>query len=272
MLFALVGCASLATQGIAHNLRQAIVNQDDPATVKAGAPAYMLMLDGLIHEHPDDQSLLFAGADLYSTYASVFVNDVTRARRLADRAFAYARRGVCLHTPALCSQHQLGHDQFIDTINTMQTTDVPVLFSYATTWLAWILANSTDWNAIADLPRVEILMQRVVMLDEKHERGQAHLYLGMMHTRLPAAMGGRPAQGRKHFERAIELSDGRNLIAKVEYARRYARMTFDRELHDRLLREVTQADPVEPGLTLSNTLAQQQAHELLAAAAGYFQE
>ena len=40
-------------------------------------------------------------------------------------------------------------------------------------------------------------------------------------------------------------------------------LTFDQPLHDRLLNEVLAADPAVPGLTLSNTLAQQQAKLLL---------
>ena len=70
------------------------------------------------------------------------------------------------------------------------------------------------------------------------------------------------------FERAIRYSDGRDLIVQVEFARQYARLVFDQELHDRLLREVLAADPNQPGLTLSNILAQQQARELLDE--GYF--
>ena len=41
-------------------------------------------------------------------------------------------------------------------------------------------------------------------------------------------------------------------------------------MHDRLLREVLEADPREPGLTLSNTLARQQARQLLATSEDYF--
>ena len=76
--------------------------------------------------------------------------------------------------------------------------------------------------------------------------------------------------GRRHFERALELSEGKNLMVKVLYARHYARLVFDRELHDRLLREVLAAPAEAPGLTLINTLAQRQAKELLAGSADYF--
>ena len=38
--------------------------------------------------------------------------------------------------------------------------------------------------------------------------------------------------------RAVEISGGRNLMAKVLFARHYARLVFDQGLHDRLLGEV----------------------------------
>jgi hypothetical protein len=83
-------------------------------------------------------------------------------------------------------------------------------------------------------------------------------------------MGGKPELGREHFEKAVRLSGGDNLTAKVVYARQYARLVFNRELHDRLLNEVIMADPVAPDLTLMNMLAQQQAKQLLAEANDYF--
>jgi len=55
------------------------------------------------------------------------------------------------------------------------------------------------------------------------------------------------------------------------YAGSYARLVFDRPLHDRLLQQVldTPAD-IEPELTLINTLAKRQAEQMLAEADDYF--
>jgi hypothetical protein len=45
---------------------------------------------------------------------------------------------------------------------------------------------------------------------------------------------------------------------------------FDKELHDRLLTEVLEAEPRARGFTLTNTLAQEQAIDLLAESDEYF--
>jgi hypothetical protein len=54
------------------------------------------------------------------------------------------------------------------------------------------------------------------------------------------------------------------------YAQYYARLIFDQRLHDRLLNEVLEAKTDVPGYTLSNTLAQQRARELLKGGKDYF--
>ena len=54
--------------------------------------------------------------------------------------------------------------------------------------------------------------------------------------------------GRAHFERALELSGGKNLMVYVLYAKYYARLLFDRALHDRLLTEALNKDPEVPGV------------------------
>ena len=97
-----------------------------------------------------------------------------------------------------------------------------------------------------------------------------HLYLGVLATVLTPALGGRPDEGKREFEKALALSGGKNLMAKVYYARQYARGVFDRELHDRLLQEVLAADPHAGDFTLSNMLALREAAKLLKSADDYF--
>ena len=84
-------------------------------------------------------------------------------------------------------------------------------------------------------------MERVVELDDTYDNGGIHVYLGMLYSLRPPALGGQLDLARDHFDRSIAISGGRDLSAKVEYARRYARMAFDRELHDRLLAEVIES-------------------------------
>ncbi len=263
LAFFLSGCAAMATQKLADNLSHAMLNQEDPVTVRAGAPAYLLLIDSLIDEEPENQGLLMSGARLYGAYAGGLVEDGERAKRLTQKSRDYARRALCGSLPRVCELETLPYDPFASYIAAIDADSLELLYTYGISWAGWIQARSGDWSALADLPKVEAVLERVVAMDPGHDRGRAHLFLGVMRTQVPPAMGGTPERGQAHFEEAIRLSDGRDLMAKVEYARHYARLVFNRELHDRLLNEVLAADPLEPDLTLSNILAQEQARQLL---------
>ncbi len=273
VLLAVSGCASMvssATGKLSDNLSNAILNQDDPETVEAGMPSFLMLVDGLIAGDAQNESMLLAGSKLYGAYTAAFVKEPERAQRLARKARGYSDRALCARDAKLCGLLDKSFDDFAAAIAALKADDAPLLYVSAAAWAGWIQTNSSDWNAVAQLPKVKAAMARVVELDETYSHGEAHVYLGVFATLLPPALGGKPEEGRAHFERAIALSAGRDLIAKVEYARRYARITYNRELHDKLLQEVLATDASEPGLTLSNVLAKRQAKELLASADNYF--
>ena len=276
MLLPLAGCASLmrnASDSFARNLGTAVLNSEDPATVRDGLPAYLLLLDSLIAGQkpgdPNNASVLLAAAKLNGAYAGNFTgDDKARAQRLAKKAFDYANRAVCLQDAPLCAVLEAGPDQFAGVVAT--DSNVELMYVLASSWAGYLQANSEDWGAIADLPKIEVLLDRVVQLDPNHDQGQAYVYLGVLNSLRPEAIGGKPELGRSYFEKAVQISGGRNLYAKTLFAEFYARLVFDQELHDRLLNEVLTADPVAPGLTLTNTLAQDRARKLLESGKDYF--
>lgn len=270
LIVSLNGCTSMVTSRLGNNLSSAILNQDDPETVKDGAPAYLLLIDSLIEGDPRNVSILIAGAKLYSVYDAVFVEDIERARRLSTKAKNYARRAVCLEYEALCRVDQGAFTELLPALGESPYEALPALYTYALAWALWIQNHSDNWAAVADLPKIEAILNRVVELKDNYEQGQAHLYLGILHAQRPPALGGKPELAKFHFEKALKFSKGQNLTVKVEYAKRYGRMMFDQELHDRLLNEVLNADAVVPKYTLSNVLAQRQARELLQSSADYF--
>ena len=273
LVMLLSGCSffiSSATLEMTENLSQTILNNNDLATVEAGAPAYLLMVDSLLHNDPDNEPLLRAAANIHTAYADVFVKDTDRAKKMTDKALEYALRAMCVHHSNMCSPRNKSFQEFENQISKYRIKDVPVLFTLGSSWAAWIRSHRNDWNAVAEISRVEAIMQRVVELDEFYQDGAAHVYLGIMSSFLPPALGGKIDVGRQHFERALEISGQKNLMTKVVYASQYARLAFDRNLHDRLLHEVLRANTDVPGYALSNTLAQKKAQELLDSADDYF--
>ena len=269
LALAIAGCGGIVTR-TSEGLTRGILSHDDPQTVADGMPAFLLVMDGLIEADPDDADRLAGGATLYTAYAATFVDDAARRKRLATRALGYAERAACAEAAALCDLRTASFDQANATVAAFgeEPEDAKPLFTLAQSWLGWIKANSDDLAAIAELPRAKAALERVLVLDP--DNADAHLYMGILATALPAALGGQPEEGRKRFERAIELSQGADLAAKVQFAESYARLVFDRELHDRLLNEVGAAPAEAPGRTLQNVMAKERAKALLASADEYF--
>ncbi len=267
------GCAVVvnnAANGVAEALSHGVLNHDDPETVRAAMPAYMIMIDGLIADNPDSPVLLSAASTLYSSYGAVFADNDIRASRLSTRARSYALRAMCVEYEPACGWREMIYDDFVASLDGVSEKQAEYLYTYGFATLVYLRAHSDDWNALAELPQVEALFNRYLDLAGDNVTASTHTYMGILLTLRPPALGGKPEEARAHFERAIELTDGRDLSAKVEFARGYAMLLYERELHDRLLIEVIQADPYADGLTLSNILAKEDAAEMLAAADSYF--
>ncbi|WP_300433242.1 TRAP transporter TatT component family protein [uncultured Thalassolituus sp.] len=265
----LSGCA--VTQ-LPDNLSRAMLNQDDPSVVAAGAPAYLLMLDALILTYPENERFLLAGAQLYGAYAGVFAQDEEQAAGMADKAMEYARRALCEYDDKACDLVDGPADDLLSGLKARyDESDIEIFYAYGAAWAGWIQANTSDWNAIAQVGKVKTLMQWVAGYDEGYDNATVQVYLGVLESQLPPSVGGKPEIGQAHFEKAIELTEGQHLMAKVLYAKQFARLMFEQELHDRLLQEVLDADPYAEGLTLVNRLAQRQAAALLAESADYFE-
>ncbi len=261
---------SNAKQEFANDLSATILSFDDPETIKKGVPAYLILISTMIKGDPENADLLESGAKLYGAYASGFTDSAESKKALANRAFGYASRAMCIRDQRFCGVKKLSYFEFEKLLTSIEKSQAEHLFVFVSSWAGFIEANSSDWNAVAELPKVKAGIQCVIDTDETVSNGNAHLYMAVMESLLPPTLGGKPELAKKHFDRVLELSKGNNLMAKVLYAEKYARMLFDRKLHDELLQQVIDADIGPQDQILINTLAKQRAAELLSGADDYF--
>jgi hypothetical protein len=271
--FSMSGCAMLvsnAASNFSDNLSAAVLNQNDPQLVRDGIPTLLLTMDSLIEGSPDDPKLLMAGATLYATYGAVFAEDDVRASRLTTRARRYALHAMCESYAPSCGWSDSNYDEFVSTLSGIGPKDSEVLYTYGFASLAFLRAHSSDWDSLAELPEIEALFEHYLDISGDEVNSSVYTYLGIMLTLRPPALGGEPERAREFFEKAIAESGGNDLSAKVEFAKGYAKLLYERDLHDRLLNEVLQADPNQDGFVLSNVIAQEEAAALLAEADDYF--
>jgi hypothetical protein len=234
-----------------EDVARASSKQSDLRILREGMPAYLMLIDGMIQALPDNDRLLIAGAQSYSSFASLFVEDQDKeyANLLYERGRQYALRSL-----------------------ERRKKDVPVLFWTATCWANWIRLNLDSMEAISELPRVEEMMRRVLELDEGFHYGGAHLFMGIWYASRPKIAGGDLKKAQEHFLKALDLGQGKFLMASVYYASFYARKAMDKDLFTSTLQKVLET-PAEtsPDLVLLNTIAKRQATELLGHVGEYFE-
>ena len=267
----LAGCGPLiesAAGNLTEQLGEAVLGHDDPELVREATPTLLILIDSLAGEDAGP-AVLGSAAQLYAAYGIVFVDDPERAQKLTERAYGYGKRALCEAHRAGCGVQHLGFEEYEARIGAYPAARAQALFDYAIGYLAWVRARA-DYEALAQLPRLQVALERLLEVAPADLRGSAHMYMGALQCLRPSSLGGDPEAGMENFEEALRLTGRRDLSVQVEYARSCARLLYDRELHDRLLEEVMSAEADQPGLTLFNNLAKADAEELLSDADEYF--
>jgi len=246
--------------------------QTDIDLVCEGTPAFLLMIDSMVASAPNDKKLLLTATQAFAGYAAALdaCGKPERAATVSIKARLYGLSLLwnCDDLHKVCTQPLTDLQQ---TLTDLDRGDVDRLFWAGNGWATWIRYQEGSPESLAQVVRVEQIMLRVLELDETYYYGGAHLFLGAYYGSKPPLLGGKLEESRRHFERALTLSNRQFLPALVLYAQTYARMAFDRELFVDLLQEVLDF-PLEsqPNIALANQVAKRNATRLLDQADQFF--
>jgi hypothetical protein len=277
ILLVTAGCASNkkmtvgSTAILLEDISKSASKQSDLRIIREGMPAYLMLIDGMVEAVPNNARLLITAAQAYASFASAFIEDADKdyARVLFAKAKNFGLRA--LEIRGLTDPATRPFGEFEAAVDKLGKDDVPYMFWTGSCWGSWIRLNLGSIAAVAELPRVETLMKRVLMLDEQFYYGGPHLFMGILFASRPQIAGGDLDKAYDHFKKALAFSQDVFLMTRVYFASHYARKTFDRELFTASLQTVldTPADTVAQ-LTLLNTVAHRKAEELLQQADDFF--
>lgn len=260
-----------ATASLLEDIAKSAYRQSDLRLIREGMPSYLLLIDGMVEAVPDNKRLLINAAQAYASFASAFIQDEDQdyARVLYARAKEYGLRA--LQQIGMLDPDSKPFEAFEADMDRLSKKDVPYIFWAASCWGNWISLSQGSIAALAELPRVELLMKKVLELDEKFYYGGAHIFMGILNGSKPKMAGGNLNLAREHFLTAIELGRGEFLMTYIYYADYYAKKAFDKNVYVATLETVLKT-PVDimPDLTLLNTVAHTKAKAMLAEADEYF--
>jgi hypothetical protein len=282
ILFFLILCLSSAclpskkltvgsTAMLLEEVAKSSSKQSDLRLIREGTPGYLMLIDGMVESWPDNERLLLAAIQGYASFASIVLEEqeMEYAKLLFEKGKSYTVRA--LERIGVKAPLSSPFDDFRGSLTRLGKREVPYLFWGATCWASWINLNLDSTEALAELPRVESMMRRVLEIDEGFYYGGPHLFMGILYASRPKIYGGDLKRAREHFLRALDLGRGKFLMAYVYYANYYARQTLEKDFFVSTLRRVLEipAD-ISPDLVLLNTLAKKKAKAYLERVDEYF--
>ena len=272
------------TSKVLVKAQPSIKQEPDYDMAARAIPASLKTVEGFHMVDPENKRLVKILAEGYCQYATGFIEDEWEIAQL-DKRFDEAEYQSQRATKAFirCMGYGLellGGDwkkaltgnnaDFIKKVSGADKDDRDGLLWVGVGLAGAINQNKDDIQLVAHLAKARAIFERIAQLDEGDNdrdptlRALPHIALASMAVALSKAMGGDPALGQKHFQRAMEITQNKFLLAKVFYARRYAVAVQDKALFEKALVEVLQTDPaIWPEQRLANEIAHRRARRYL---------
>lgn len=289
VLLAGTGCQEfmikVTVDSTAPVLKRASASMDaesDVRLAREALPATIKTVDGFLAASPENADLLELTAMAYAQYAFAFLEDdlealpaeatdqraelARRCTDLYDRAYDLGLRHVALEEPALAKAARGGAlGDFLKALQQADRDAAPGLYWAGMALASAINLHRDEIDRVADLPKAQALLERAQALDPAYYLRGPALALAVIFASQGKAVGGDPDRAKKLFDEVIAATGGKFLMAKVMYARFYATVVLDRDLYEKILKDVL-ATPASiwPEQRLANELAHRRARRYLA--------
>jgi predicted anti-sigma-YlaC factor YlaD len=254
-------------------------SDEDVVLIGEALPFSLKLIESLLAESPHHRGLLLSAARGFVLYAYAYVHheaehlardDVHRARALRDRArrlylraVTYALRALAHAYPGFAEQLSSQPHVAVQRIGMDATDqDVPCLYWTAAALGLAIAVSKNEPTLLARLPEVDALLDRALTLHETWNAGALHEFK-ITWVAARGARGDREEM-RRHYERALTLSQGRRASVHVAYAEAVAIPNQDRTAFTALMHKALAVDlEADPEHRLMNVIAQRRARWLL---------
>ena len=183
------------------------------------------------------------------------------------RAETYAFKALAKSDKTFEQPRTVDLATFEKALQKLKKKQVEPLFWAAYAMGRGISLQKDDPMQVIDLARVELMMGRVLELDETFYFGSAHLFYAVYYGDRSPSIGGDPEKAKEHIDIVDKLNDGKFLMSKFYLARYYAYPKQDVKLYKQALQEVIDApEDIYPGEAAATSLAKSRAKRWLAQA------
>lgn len=249
----------------------------DYELARSAASAGLLQFEGMHRLAPDNEDALFLLTKGWAGYGYAFPQDDYETAKLAGndelaeyhkhRALLAFDRGVAYGLELLGKRDEgfAAAKKNVDSLNAWladnfdEKEDAEVLFWVGSGWLARVNLMKDDDELgpayVSELFVGVAMLERSRALDPEYMAWGATSTLGVYHARARVA---ELDQAKQMLDEALAKTNRKSLGVLVNYGK-YACVSGDRALYEKVLQEVVDAGDVDPNLRLQNTIAKRRA-------------
>jgi len=242
------------------------LNKETDLELAEGAfPANIELMEGMLINDPENETLRAYIAQAYYGYAFGFIEDKDkqRASKFYHRGFTHGK--AILKIYGITDETLGGSLKILQSkINELDIDNVPILFWTASNLAKWIDLNRDNATSIAQLPKAVMLMQRVIELDEHFFMSGPNIFFGVYYGGRSPMLGGNFSLSEKHFNKAHEFNNNKLLIVGLLEAQYLERQRLNQLSFRKKLDEIIKApENIYPDQSLINMIAKRKAAHLL---------
>lgn len=234
-----------------------LVSDNDPELVRDALPFMLKALEVILADNPEHPGLLQTTGQLATMYAFAFINlpasmlpaqeyekqerMYKRSKKMYVRGMDYLKRAMAVLYPDFKGIEE--KENYKDIIASFKKENIDTIYWCAMAWLGAMSADAFDLE-LASTRKIPIEMAfKVYQLDPQYGQGAIDELLISIYASLPADMGGNEKKAREHFDKAMELSNGKSVSACVTLASTISVANQDLEEFEMLLNKALAVNP-----------------------------
>jgi hypothetical protein len=128
---------------------------------------------------------------------------------------------------------------------------------------AYVNLNRDNPDALAELPRIMPVAERVSQLAPDYYYNGAYAMMGTYYALRPKILGGDPLKARENFDKALRGAGAGFLLNAFMAAKMYAVAAQDQDYFEKTLNAILAAEPKDDEARLPNEVAKIKAKKLL---------
>ena len=258
---ALTGCslnrlAAKSTASIIDKGLPAVYREKDPQFARESLPANLKLMEVLLESDPGNQTLLLDAAMGFCGYSFMFIEDEseTRASALYKKGGAYALKALTLR--GAVKEGQVRPEA-------LDKNSAPAAFWHTFCRAAYINLNRDNSDALAELPKIMPVAERVAELTPDYYYNGSYAMLGTYYALRPKMLGGDPDKAKLNFDKALRGAGADFLLNSYMAAKMYAVAAQDQAYFETALNAILAAELKDDDARLPNEVAKIKTKKLL---------